>query len=199
MIKMKKKKSLLLLLCLISLFFGIKNVNAVDKKEFTEKCKDKYSEDQIKNGFDPKVTTVVKNGYTEFTYNMNPSAKYKNITMKISVSKGEILNGKTEVKGNDSFTIRVKNTKGSSNTYEDDFDVTLTSTDTEKVESLECTGTITFSLSGESYAGTKDSEGVAEIIVDTGGNQSAIDCNNPANRNEIIICDAKKLRTNKTD
>ena len=196
---MKKKKSLLLLLCLISLFFGIKNINAVDKKEFTEKCKDKYSEDQIKNGFDPKVTTVVKNGYTEFTYNMNPSAKYKNITMKISVSKGEILNGKTEVKGNDSFTIRVKNTKGSSNTYEDDFDVTLTSTDTEKVESLECTGTITFSLSGESYAGTKDSEGVAEIIVDTGGNQSAIDCNNPANRNEIIICDAKKLRTNKTD
>ena len=101
MIKMKKKKSLLLLLCLISLFFGIKNINAVDKKEFTEKCKDKYSEDQIKNGFDPKVTTVVKNGYTEFTYNMNPSAKYKNITMKISVSKGEILNGKTEVKGND--------------------------------------------------------------------------------------------------
>lgn len=196
---MKKKKSLLLLLCLISLFFGIKNVNAVDKKEFTEKCKDKYSEDQIKNGFDPKVTTVVKNGYTEFTYYMNPSAKYKNITMKISVYKGEILNGKTEVKGNDSFTIRVKNTKGSSNTYENDFDVTLTSTDTEKVESLECTGTITFSLSGESYAGTKDSEGVAEIIVDTGGNQSAIDCNNPANRNEIIICDAKKLRTNKTD
>lgn len=196
---MKKKKSLLLLLCLISLFLGIKDVNAVDKKEFTEKCKDKYSEDQIKNGFDPKVTTVVKNGYTEFTYNMNPSAKYKNITMQISVSKGEILNGKTEVKGNDSFTIRVKNTKGSSNTYEDDFDVTLTSTDTEKVESLECTGTITFSLSGESYAGTKDSEGVAEIIVDTGGNQSAIDCNNPANRNEIIICDAKKLRSNKTD
>lgn len=196
---MKKKNSLLLILCLISLFFGIKNVNAVDKKEFTEKCKDKYSEDLIKNGFNPKVTTVVKKDYTEFTYNMNPSAKYKNITMQISVSKGEILNGKTEVKGNDSFTIRVKNTKGSSNTYEDDFDVTLTSKDTEKVESLECTGTITFSLSGESYAGTKDSEPIAEITIDEGGNQSAIDCNNPANRNEIIICEAKKRRTNKTD
>lgn len=196
---MKKKNSLLLILCLISLFFGIKNVNAVDKKEFTEKCKDKYSEDLIKNGFNPKVTTVVKKDYTEFTYNMNPSAKYKNITMQISVSKGEILNGKTEVKGNDSFTIRVKNTKGSSNTYEDDFDVTLTSKDTEKVESLECTGTITFSLSGESYAGTKDSEPIAEIKIDIGGNQSAIDCNNPANRNEIIICEAKKRRTNKND
>lgn len=196
---MKKKNSLLLILCLISLFFGIKNVNAVDKKEFTEKCKDKYSEDLIKNGFNPKVTTVVKKDYTEFTYNMNPSAKYKNITMQISVSKGEILNGKTEVKGNDSFTIRVKNTKGSSNTYEDDFDVTLTSKDTEKVESLECTGTITFSLSGESYAGTKDSESIAEIKIDIGGNQSAIDCNNPANRNEIIICEAKKKRTNKKD
>ena len=196
---MKKKKSLLLILCLISLFFGMKNVNAVDKKEFTEKCKDMYSEDQIKNGFDPKVTTVVKNGYTEFTYNMNPKAKYMNITMKINVSNGEILNGKTEIKGNDSFTIRVKNTKGSSNAYEDNFNVTLTSTDTEKVESLECTGTITFSLSGESYAGTKDSESIAEIIVDTGGNQSAIDCDNPANRNEIIICDAKKLRTNKEE
>ena len=97
MIKMKKKKSLLLILCLISLFFGMKNVNAVDKKEFTEKCKDMYSEDQIKNGFDPKVTTVGKNGYTEFTYNMNPKAKYKNITMKINASKGEILNGKTEI------------------------------------------------------------------------------------------------------
>ncbi len=196
---MKKKNSLLLILCLISLFFGIKNVNAVDKKEFTEKCKDKYSEDLIKNGFNPKVTTVVKKDYTEFTYNMNPSAKYKNITMQISVSKGEILNGKTEVKGNDSFTIRVKNTKGSSNTYEDDFDVTLTSKDTEKVESLECTGTITFSLSGESYAGTKDSEPIAEIKIDIGVNQSAIDCNNPANRNEIIICEAKKRRTNKND
>lgn len=196
---MNKKKTLFLILFLISLFFGMKNVNAVDKEEFTEKCKDKYSEDQIKNGFNPKVITDVKNGYTEFTYNMNPKEKYKNITMKINVSKGEILNGKTEIKGNDSFTIRVKNTKSSSNTYEDNFDVTLTSTDTEKVESLKCTGTITFSLSGESYAGTKDSESIAEIKVDTGGNQSAIDCNNPANRNEIIICDAKKLRTNKDE